>query len=65
MRAIRQSVRGTALEILRCLREDASLATVLNHFDTAVRSYLSKDQLFALFYAAHQGAKESVCSVGM
>ncbi len=63
-RAIRQSVRGIALEILRCLREDASLHTVLSGFGDAFRSYLSKDQSFPLFYAAQQGAKESIAVWG-
>ncbi len=60
LRTIRHSVRGTAAKVLRCLREDSSLDTVLSKFEDSFKPYLSKDQLFPLFYAAQQGPDERV-----
>ncbi len=62
--AVRHSVRGTAAEVLRSLGEDPKLDRVLSRFEDCFKTYLSKDQLFPLFYAAQQGPKESVAVWG-
>ncbi len=64
VKAIRRSARGTAAEILRCLRDGAPLLKVLRKFEDCFKSYLSKDQLFPRFYAAQQGANERVAAWG-
>ena len=63
-RAVRHSVRGTAAEVLRNLGEGAPLDRVLAKFEDSFKSYLSKDQLFPLFYSAQQGLGERVAVWG-
>ncbi len=64
LRSIRQSLRGTAAEVMRGLRENTTLGKVFRKFEDTFKTYLSKDQLFPMFYSAQQGFDESVAVWG-
>jgi hypothetical protein len=62
MQAIRQSLRGTAAALVLHLGEIATPEDVLQKFDVTFGIVLGPEQLLRQFFAASQGAKESVVS---
>ena len=60
MQAIRQSVRGTAANLLVCLGEECDAFAVLAKFDGVFGNVYSSDQLLHEFYLAEQKSGEEV-----
>ena len=60
LQAIRRSVRGTAAAVLLHMGESATIEAVLKKFDVIFGNILTTEQLYEVFYSAHQREGEKV-----